>query len=137
MKRIIKQRIDYLSKQKNVRQYKVTHQGLLKIINLKPRTQQLLADMLALIGSTTSVEGVTFEVSCDHLGFSNFSNFSKYRNELLAEKLLFYKDNLYFVNPCFINYLTRRQQSFLFSYFGLNKANKVLMTDPALRVVFK
>ena len=135
MKNIIRQRVTYLFKQKNVRKYSVTHQGLLKIIALKPRTQLLLADMLALIGSSSSITALTIEVNYKDLGFRDFRNFSRYRNELIDERLLFFKDNVYFVNPCYINYFTRRQKDYFFKLFKLKSIKPVVMSIPKLRIV--
>ena len=91
--------------------------------------------MLALIGPMAHLESITIEVSYQDLGFKSFPNFSRYRNELISERLLFYKDSMYFVNPCYINYLNRRQQDYFFKLFKLKKSKPVRMLDPKLKVI--
>lgn len=135
MKSTIKQRITYLFKQKNVRKYSITHQGLLKFSTIKPRSQELLLQLLELIGSSSSINSITIEVSYKDLGFKSFSNFIRYRNELTEQRLLFYRNNVYFVNPCYINYLSRRQTEYFYRMFKLRKSNEVVMNIPTLKLV--
>lgn len=131
---IVRRQTTYLFKQKNIKKYSITHQGLEKFIKLKPRAQELLKDMLTYIGSSTKTDSVIFDVTYSDLGFTSFRIFWKYRNELIKTRFLFYKDNKYFINPCFINYYNRRQQGSFFSLFKLKKSTPVII-GPLLRIV--
>lgn len=136
MNRIIKRQITNLYNQSKIRKYKITHDGLCLIIKLKPRAQELLKDMLMLLKNNCDYESLIFKVSYIDMHFDDYSNFAKYRNELVKSRLLFYKDNNYYINPCYINFYSRRQTSFLFGLFKLKTERKVIMTDPTeLRLV--
>ena len=102
-------------------------------MRLRPRTQELLLDILNLIGRSSDVNSVIINLSYDELGFKDRSNFSKYKKDLIDEKLLFQKGQEYFVNPCYVNYYTRRQQDYFFKLFGLIKT-KVTMNEPKFRI---
>lgn len=135
MKNIIKRQTTYLFKQKNIRKYYISHQGLELIIKLKPRSQELLKDLLALIGSSADIDSVVLEVEYHQLGFKNFRNFWGYRNELIEKRLLFYEDNKYYINPCYINYYNRRQKASFFKLFKLKRGPVVNMNPPVLKIV--
>jgi len=131
---VIRRQITYLSKQKNTKKYSITPQGLQKFVNLKPRSQQLLNDLLLLIGPSCGAEAITLEVGYAELGFKDARNFYRYRDELVDARMIFIQDRYVFVNPCFINYLNHRQKSSLFSLFKLNKPKPFTMGKPVLRL---
>lgn len=135
MKNIIKRQMTYLSKQKNVKSYSITPQGLQRFIELKPRSQKLLTDLLAMIGPSCNADAVTLDVNYLELGFNHPRNFYKYRDDLVDNRMIFMKDNFIFVNPCFINYLNYRQKSTFFTMFKLNKKTNVNMNNPVIRLV--
>jgi len=137
MKNIIKRQIITLSKQKNIKKYSITHDGLCLILKLKPRAQQLLLDILSKMETANSIESLTVSLNYHDLGFDSCSNFRRYRNDLIQCRLIFYKDNLYYINPCYINRHTRRLQEYLFRKFNLIKSKPVVMTDPALMFIAK
>jgi hypothetical protein len=134
LKDIIKRRTTSLYKQKGVKKYQITELGLHKIIKLKPRSQKLLLDIIKLINSTNDINSLTVKVSYKDLGFKYFGNFQKARQGILDECLMYYKDNQYFINPCYINHYTRRQKDFLFRWFGLTNEVPVIMIDPNRQV---
>lgn len=131
---VIRRQITYLSKQKNTKKYAITPDGLQKFIGLKPRSQQLLNDLLLLIGPSCGTDAITLEVGYADLGFGNARNFYRYRDELVASRMIFVEDKYIFVNPCFINYLNHRQKSGLFSLFKLNQQKPFNLGKPVLRL---
>lgn len=132
MNKIVRKQTALLYNQKGVRKYEFTMDGLIKFSEIKPRSQQLLIDLLAFVGHNCSVGDVIIQVTYKDLAFTSFANFSKYRQELIDSRLLFYKDNVYFINPCYINYYTRRQKEYFLKLFKLKKEIPVTMTDPKL-----
>lgn len=130
MNRTIKRQISNLYKQTNVRKYSITHEGLHIIFKLKPRSQQLLKSMLGLLQNNCKYESLTLEISYYDMGFDDQSNFIKYRNELVKSRLIFFEGNKYFINPCYINFYSRRQTEWLFGLFSLTTVKPVVMTDP-------
>jgi hypothetical protein len=132
MKSIIKKRIGFLYKQHNVRKYEITHLGLVRFSSLKPRSQVLLIDMLSLIKTSLDIEQIVFKINWKDLGFNSRQNFYLYRDELIKEHMLFCKNGDYFVNPCFINYLNRRQRTYFFNLFKLKQIEKTVKMNPPL-----
>jgi hypothetical protein len=136
MRSIIKKRIGFLYRQHNVRKYEITHVGLVRFAKLKPRSQTLIIDMLSLIKPSLDLDHIVFDINWKDLGFNSRQNFYIYRDELIKENMLFMKNNRYFVNPCFINYLNRRQRTFFFGLFKLKEQeNRVTMNPPRFKVV--
>lgn len=135
MFKIMKQRFSYLYSQKNLRKYEITHLGLIRFSKLKPRSQTLLIDMLSMIKMSLDLDKIVFSGTYKDFGFKSRQNFYVYRDELIKEHMLFYKDDRYFVNPCFINFLNRRQQTFFFNMFGFKTKERVVMTPPSLRII--
>lgn len=136
MERIIKRQITNLYKQKRVRKYSITHEGLCLFIKLRPRTQELLKDMLLLLQNNCDTDSLTLNISSFDMGFDDRSNFSKCKKELIKSRLLFFKENEYFINPCYINFYSMKQMNFLFGLFKLKSTKRVIMTDPKyLRLV--
>lgn len=131
---IIRRQLTYLSKQKSVKSYSITPQGLQRFIELKPRSQKLLTDLLAMIGPTCHLDSVTLDVNYTQLGFNHSRNFYQYRDDLASKRMIFVKDNLIFINPTFVNYLNHRQKSTFFNEFKLNQPKAVNMGKPVLHL---
>lgn len=136
MNSIIKRQISNLYKQTKVRKYTITHEGLVLIFKLKPRSQELLKNMLSLLQNNCDYDSLTLEISYYDMGFDDQSNFIKYRRDLIKSRLVFFKNNRYFINPCYINFYSRRQTQWLFGLFKLTSVKEVVMSDPTkLRLV--
>ncbi len=131
MKDIIKRRTTSLYKQTKVKRYVITELGLTKILSLSPRSQQLLLDIIKRINQGYTIDSLTVKVSYVQLGFKNYQNLHRARKEILEQYLMYYKDGMYYVNPCYINYYTRRQSEYFFKFFGLKNDIAVIMLDPA------
>lgn len=132
---IIKRQMSYLSKQKNTKKYIISPLGLQKFIELKPRSQKLLHDLLSLIGPSCNIDAVTLDISYCELGFNNPRNFYKYRDELVSNRMIFVEGKYIFINPTMINYLNHRQKNTFFAMFNLNAKAKVNMNKPIIRLV--
>lgn len=130
---IIKRQTTTLSKQSGIRKYEITKDGLSKLISVKPRAQKLLIDILNRTTSQNSIDAIVIEMTYKDLGFKSYSNWKRYKNELIIQRLLFEDGNKYYVNPCFINYYSRRQKDFFFRLFNIKK-NLVVMKPPALKI---
>ncbi len=134
MKDIIRRRTTSLYKQKKVKRYVITELGLTKLLSLKPRSQQLLLDIIKRINQGYTIDSLIVKVSHTELGFKYYANFQRARQGILDQYLMYYKDGMYYVNPCYINYYTRRQSECFFKLFGLKKDISVIMLDPARSV---
>ena len=122
MKKTIKAQTRRLFNQKNVRKYEFTQDGLQRFIALRPRAQQMLVDILNYIGHETSLEALVVNLSSFELGFNSTTNMISYRNELIENRFVFYDRKYgYYVNPCFVNYYTRRQKEYLNVFFSIKK----------------
>ena len=131
MLKTIKLQTSRLYAQKSTRSFNISLNALSEFTELKSRSQQMLIDILSLVGFESNIDSLTVEISYQELGFSSYSNMRKYRKELIDKRWLFNNKNEYYINPCKINYYTRRQQQFLFGLFKINK-NKVVMNEPKI-----
>lgn len=132
MKNIIRKKTANLYLQKGVRKYEFTLDGLNKFVSLSKRSQQIIVDILHYVGYKYTIDSITVEISYKELGFKSYSNLRKYRKELVDSELIYHDDNKYFINPCYINFYTRRQKEYFFKYFGIKKDTPVVMNDPTV-----
>lgn len=135
MKNIIRRCTAKLYKKSYYRKYEFTQKGLRLFITLKPRSQLLLTDILALTSKECNIQAVTVEFEIEDVGFPDYNNFRKYRKDITDSGLMFYKHGRYYVNPFYINYYSRRQSDYFFKLFKLRKEITVNLGDFELRKV--
>ena len=110
MKKIISHWIKRLHSLKTYRKYEITHEGLTKLIQLKPRTQEVFIILLEHIKYNVDYDELFMDLNYQDFRFACPSNFSKYKRELIKSELVLTYDNKYFVNPYYVDYLSRRQK---------------------------
>ena len=131
----IKTRLNQLFKRTSVRKYEITHQGLLIFTNLKPRSQKLFVQLLNEIKFDCNINAIIIEKTHKELGFDSFSNYSKYKQELVDNKLIIYERNSIFINPMYVNYFKKRQLDYFYAMFEIRKDIKVRMEIPMRKVI--
>lgn len=136
MFKVIKRQLTSLSKQKYIRKYSITHEGLRILFSIKPRSQKLLLELLLQVSNSSDVDSMTIKSDFIQLGYSSSSNFYRDRKELVKSRLLFYENEEYYINPCYINFYSKRQMDYFFTFFKIKEKKRVTMIDPtSLRLV--
>ena len=112
--------------EKRYKTYNFTSLGLKMFISLPRRSQELFHDMLDKLSCGHGDGCIIVEGDHEDFGFSDRSNFYRYRRKLERSYLIYAgRNNRYFINPTLVNYLTVQQLNKLYHRYGIKEKYEV------------
>lgn len=105
----------------SVRKYSISLPAMELYGDLSKNARGLLNILLEKIGSGSDMESIVVTGTYHDLGYEDKTYFYRARKELVKIGFISYHEQDHFVNPVYVDYLSRRQRDYLRLKYGIRK----------------